>query len=112
MGYDLGKRETRAAFLPDAGVLVTRVEHDSPADQAGIGRGDIIIALNGVYVADVVALRNELMSYRPGDDVLVTYRHDLGEHATNVRLARFPGRGNDPYLGIYFTARAEEPADM
>lgn len=111
MGYDLGKREAKAALLPATGVLVTRVEHDGPADQAGIRRGDMIIGMNGIPVDDVVALQNVLMDYEPGDSVLVTYHHDLGKHATYVELARSPD-SDKPYLGIYYTARAEAPADM
>ena len=112
MGYDLGRREARASFLPENGVLVTRVEQGSPAEQAGIVRGDMIVGINGVSVDDVVSLRDELMAYRPGEKVLITYRHDFGEQVTYVSLGRFPGSVNLPYLGIYFTARAEKPADM
>jgi membrane-associated protease RseP (regulator of RpoE activity) len=112
MGYDLGRREARASFLPEKGVLVTRVEQGSPAEQAGIVRGDMITGINGVSVDDVVSLRDELMGFQPGERVLITYRHDLGEQITYVSLGQFPGSVNIPYLGIYFTARAEKPADM
>lgn len=111
MGYDLGRRETRAELLPDTGVLVVRVERGGPADLAGIGRNDTIIAVNGSTVEDIPALRATLARYRPGDEVTVAYRHDTGEQVTRVRLGRFPG-SDQPYLGIYYTARAEEPADL
>jgi S1-C subfamily serine protease len=112
MGYDLGKRESRAALLPETGILITRIERDSPVDQTGISRGDTIIAINGRPVDGVVALRDELHGYAPGDSVMITYRHDLVEQATYVTLGHFPGSVNTPYLGIYYTARAESPADM
>lgn len=111
VGYDRGKREASTAYLPESGVLVTRVERGSPAEQAGIARGDMIVAINGIVINDIVALRDELLRYGPGDNVLVTYRHNLGEQVTYVSLGRFPG-GKNPYLGIYFTARAEAPADI
>ncbi len=111
MGYDLGKREMQAALLPESGVLITRVERDSPAARAGLSRGDMITALNGVAIQDVVDLRDELLNYQPGERVLISYRHDLGDHGTYVTLDSYPGR-TIPYLGIYFTARAESPADL
>ncbi len=111
LGYDLGQRETRAGLLPEVGVLIVRVERDSPADQGGLARGDTITAINGVVVADVPALRDELLGYAPGDVVKVTYRDDLGERAASVTLGRFPEE-NRPYLGIYYTARAESPSDL
>ncbi len=111
LGYDQGRRETAETFLPETGVLVTRVERGSPAEEAGLARGHVIVAVNGVSIHDVVSLRDELLRYRPGDQVLLTYRHELGEHVTHVLLGNFPGR-KTPYLGIYFTARAEQPADI
>ncbi len=111
MGYDLGKREMQAALLPDRGVLVTRVERGSPAARAGLSRGDMITAINGVAIHDVMSLRDELLTYQPGEQVLITYRHDPGDHVTYVTLDSYPG-STIPYLGIYFTARAESPADL
>lgn len=98
-------------LLPETGVLVTRVERGSPAEQSGIRRGDTIIAINGVRVDDVSALQHLLGTYRPGEHILLTYRHTTGEWVTPVVLAHFPGSGS-PYLGIYYTARAEAPADI
>ncbi len=111
MGHDLGQREMRAQLLPETGVMITRVERGGPAARAGIQRGDTIIAVNGVAVEDVPALRDELWRYKPGDTVALTYRHDLGEGVTQVQLESHPGTQR-PYLGIYYTARADEPADL
>jgi S1-C subfamily serine protease len=111
MGYDVGKREIKGLYLPEQGILVTRVERGSPADEAGISRGDMIVAINGVQVDDVTALQDELSSYRPGEHVMLTYRHDNGESIASVKLERYPDK-NIPYLGIYYTARAEAPADI
>lgn len=112
MGYDLGQREARMSLLPDTGVLVTRVERGGPADLAGIERGNIIIAINGVMIADVPMLQAELMRYEPGQQVQITFRDHTTERITTVVLGYFPGSNTSlPYLGIYYTARAENPAD-
>jgi PDZ domain-containing secreted protein len=113
MGYDLGQREARAALLPDTGVLVTRVERGGPAASAGIGRGDTIIAINGVRITDVPMLRNEILRYEPEQEINITYRTNLNELTAVVELGVFPGANSPlPYLGIYYTARAEPPADV
>lgn len=111
MGYDLGKHQTEAALLPETGVLVTRVERGSPAAQSGIERGDTIIALNGAPIEDVTMLHDELKSYTPGEQVTITYLNNTSEHETSVVLSQSPG-GSLPYMGIYYTARAESPADI
>lgn len=113
MGYDLGQRETRTELLPETGVVVTRVERGSPADQAGITRSDTIIALNGVPIQDAQMLRREVLGYEPGDEVQITFRQNFTEQTTEVQLGTLPGSNNElPYLGIYYTARAESPADV
>jgi PDZ domain-containing secreted protein len=113
MGYDLGQREARVALLPDTGVLVTRVEQGGPADLAGIGRSDTLIAINGVTIPDVTVLHAELLRYQPGEEVQVTYRENLVEQVTTLVLAQRPGSATGlPYMGIYYTARAELPADI
>ncbi|NKD77840.1 Do family serine endopeptidase [Haematospirillum sp. H1815] len=48
------------------GVLVARVDPDSPADRAGLKRGDVIIAVNGHDVMDWQALRYQIASLELG----------------------------------------------
>lgn len=121
MGQDLARRETRAEFatadvtrhnLPPLGVLVTRLERAGPADRAGIKRGDTITAINGTTVQDPRDLHDQLLGYRVGDTVRLTLVREDGQENVSVRLGPFPGDNGRPYLGIYFTARGEEPADL
>ncbi len=120
-GRDIGRREARLELsataavqpvLPELGVLVTRVDRSGPAARAGVARGDVIVAIEGVYVQDARDLRNELLRYRAGDTIRLTILRDRGEQALNVTLGAFPGNPRLPYLGIYYTARGEEPADL
>ena len=75
-------------------------------------RGDVIVAIEGVYVQDARDLRDQLLRYRAGDTVRLTLRRDQGEQVVNVALGAFPGNPRLPYLGVYYTARGEEPADL
>ncbi|MBO9341826.1 MAG: PDZ domain-containing protein [Roseiflexus sp.] len=120
-GRDIGRREARLELsataavqpaLPDLGVLVTRLDRSGPAARAGVARGDVIVAIEGVYVQDARDLREQLLRYRAGDTVRLTLLRDRGEQTVNVALDAFPGNPRMPYLGVYYTARGEEPADL
>jgi DNA-binding MarR family transcriptional regulator len=50
----VAKRMRRAVGLPDEpGVLIVRVKHDSPADAAGLSRGDLVTIAAGAPVRSV-----------------------------------------------------------
>lgn len=120
-GRDIGRREARLELsataalqpvLPELGVLVTRLDRSGPAARAGVARGDVIVAIEGVYVQDARDLRDQLLRYRVGDTVRLTILRDRGEQTISVALGAFPGNPRLPYLGVYYTARGEEPADL
>ncbi len=56
----------------DEGVFVARVDPGSPADQAGLSRGDIIVAMDDRGVASREELNALLAKKRPGDQVTIT----------------------------------------
>lgn len=121
LGSDIAARDTRnrlgatataGADLPPLGVLVTRLERDGPAARGGLVRGDIIIALDSLPVNDARDLRDLLARNKPGDVVQVSVDRPTGVIILAVTLASFPDAPDQAYLGIYYTARAEEPADL
>ena len=121
MGRDLAGREEQAKFateiaarsdLPPLGVLVIRLDRTGPAASAGIQRNDTIVALDGIRLESARDLRDQLRSYQVGDTVRLTVLRDQGEEHVSVRLAAFPDDSRRPYVGIYYTARGDEPADL
>jgi S1-C subfamily serine protease len=72
----------------------------------------MITALNGAHLEDARDLRTQLNDFHPGDSVRLTVLRDRGEEDISVRLGDFPGDTGRPYLGIYYTARGDEPADL
>jgi serine protease Do len=44
----------------------------SPADESGIQEGDVILAVNGAYLTQDLALAESLSLYHPGDEVTLT----------------------------------------
>ncbi len=55
-----------------AGVVVSGVMSGSPAEQAGLQRGDIITQFNDVAVTGYTQFNSEKAKYKPGDTVTVT----------------------------------------
>jgi serine protease Do len=58
------------------GALVAQVGKDSPADQAGIKAGDVILRYNGREVANTQSLRNEVAATMPGTKVNIELVRD------------------------------------
>ena len=73
------------------GALVSAIEAGSPAQRAGIERGDVILAFNGEPVSDSNALRNRVASSQPGSTATVTIVRNGREEARQVVLAELPG---------------------
>ena len=86
--------------LKDArGALVSSVSEGSPAAAAGIERGDVIVAVDGVAVADGNALRNRVASTKPGSTVSLSVVREGTAKEVRVKLRELaaasdaPGRG-------------------
>ena len=73
------------------GALVSAVESDSPAQKAGIERGDVILKFNGEPVSDSNSLRNRVASSQPGSKATVTIMRNGREETRQVVLAELPG---------------------
>lgn len=56
-------------FGTEEGVLVVRVPDDTPAAEAGLLAGDVIVAVNGAAVDDVSSLRRRISRVQPGDPI-------------------------------------------
>ncbi len=70
-GAYLGVRMTEETEHPDGGARVTRVVDDSPADEAGIRKDDIIVEFDGASVHGPAALSKRIRAHRAGDEVRI-----------------------------------------
>jgi membrane-associated protease RseP (regulator of RpoE activity) len=87
----------------DEGVLVTRVEEDSPADRAGFRAGDVILSVEGESISSPSELRRAIRDHHPEDTVAIevvrrgdrrTLRATLGDASDYGALdleGAFPG---------------------
>ena len=91
------------------GALVGSVTPDSPAAQAGISRGDIIVEINDEPVGDSRSLRLKIADMAPGTTLRLKLVHDGGEREAAVTLGEFPSEAqrapardssNGPPIGI------------
>jgi serine protease Do len=74
----------------NAGALVAYVAPRSPAEQAGVREGDIVIEFNGSKVADHRQLRLLGSETAPGVEVSLKVMRYGGEHQLHLTLGRSP----------------------
>ncbi|MBC7223091.1 MAG: PDZ domain-containing protein [Anaerolineae bacterium] len=85
------------------GALVRYVEPGSPADEAGLQVGDIILALEDQTVDAENPLDEVLHRFRPGDRVEMTIFREGQRQTIRVKLGSRPDAPSKPYLGIRFS---------
>ena len=69
------------------GAVITRVEPGSPAEDAGIAPGDVVVAVDDVEVASAADLRNRVGLVRVGGEVAMTLVRDGTRRKIRVRVA-------------------------
>jgi len=72
------------------GVLINEVIANSPAQKAGLERGDVIVVLNNQIVKDMDSFREIMADLEPKDRVKVVYIRDGRKTTTYVRLVELP----------------------
>jgi serine protease Do len=72
------------------GALVSQVNEGSPAAEAGMKTGDIIVAFNGKPIADSGDLPPLVGTTKPGQTVPVTVVREGKERTINVKVGSFP----------------------
>jgi len=75
------------------GALISQVEKDTPASEAGLKRGDVITAVDGQDVRNNADLRNRIASTAPGTKVALSVIRDGDGKKINVTLGELPSQG-------------------
>ncbi len=70
-----------------AGAVISSVVDDSPADKAGIKRGDIITEFNGTKISEYTVINDVLYDCEPGQMVDATIYRDGKYHDIKITLA-------------------------
>ena len=80
------------------GAKISQVMHDSPAEKAGLEKGDIVTKAGDKDIADPSSLADAIGGLKPGDEVQIQYLRDnkqkqvkvkLGEHTSAARTFHY-----------------------
>jgi len=89
LGVELGDGSSGTAPKDSTqkGALVTRVMPGSPAETAGLKANDVIVAVDGKFVASSESLREDLNARKPGDTVSIELVRDGKRQTIEATLA-------------------------
>ena len=88
---DLDQRLADYFGLPDTGgVLVRKVLEDTPAAEAGLREGDVILAVKGEKTRDVTDLLRQIGQSPIGETVPLKVLRDKRKRTISVRIAKRP----------------------
>jgi serine protease Do len=73
-----------------SGALITEVSKDSPAERAGLKKGDVIIRFDGKPVNDVADLRNRVALLSPGTAIECVIFRKEKEQTISVKVEEQP----------------------
>lgn len=71
-----------------SGVAIVEVQDSSPASDAGLQKGDIIIAIEDSKVEDSATLKSHLYKYQVGDTIHLTINRDGKDREVQVKLSK------------------------
>lgn len=80
---------SKLGVVQGPGVVVYDVQAGSAADRAGLRKGDIITALNGVAITDPNTFRNMIAASAPGTEVTLTVKRGGSEQQLRATLGEF-----------------------
>jgi S1-C subfamily serine protease len=84
------------------GALIVDVVSGTPAEQAGLKEGDVIVAIDRTALGPSQSLPATIAQYQPGDRITVHFWRGNQERAVQVTLAENPDNPGQAYLGVYF----------
>ena len=75
----------------DSGVVIIEIADDSPAKEAKLKKGDVIISLGGEDVESIAEFRYELYTHKVGEEVEIVYVRDEKVKKTKIKLVENKG---------------------
>ena len=87
--------------------VIVSVEPDSPAEEAGLQEGAVIVAVDGEELSPEHSLAEVVASHKPGDKVTLEVQPSEGEQESRevtVTLGEHPDEKGVAYLGVRYRA--------
>ncbi|MGD2178002.1 MAG: PDZ domain-containing protein [Anaerolineae bacterium] len=90
--------------IPAGGAMITDVLDDSPAADASLEEGDLVLAVDGEALGDKLILADAIRAHQPGDRVTLTVRSSAKdqEREVTVELGENPDNPGVAYLGVTY----------
>jgi len=82
--------QLQKVYRSGEGAVILNVDKDTPAQKAGLKRGDLIIRVDDQEIKDASDLKNAIGSIPPGRVVELTFERNKEIKRVKVKLARFP----------------------
>ncbi|MFQ5499782.1 MAG: PDZ domain-containing protein, partial [Candidatus Zixiibacteriota bacterium] len=115
------------------GAVVNEVVSDSPADEAGLEEGDVIVSVDGAEITEMDDLLDMMEKFDPGDEVKLTIIRDSDKKTLTVELGDQPdhrldrrfyssprtrsfgyyfGNQSHAYLGVHLNSLSDQLGDF
>jgi len=78
-------------YKHEYGALVLDVANDTPAENAGLKRGDLIYAINNIQIKDRKSLQNVIASFKPNEEIVVRLERDKKDMVLKITLGNRAG---------------------
>ncbi len=87
----------KLGYPAEGGAVIADVVSGSPADEAGLREGDVIVKVDDADISSPADLRKVIRMYRPGDVVKIRYWREGRFYTANVKLgSEFGDEDNTP----------------
>jgi S1-C subfamily serine protease len=93
VGVESASQAAGNGISAGSGAVVEQALSGTPAANAGIAAGDVIVAAGGHRVTSPSGLQSALEPYHPGDHVSITWTDQVGQtHSATLTLANGPAQ--------------------
>lgn len=89
-------KELRKLYDSDKGALLIDILPDSPAQKAGLQRGDLILDVDGKPIGDASDLKNAIGMCQPGKEVAITFERDRKRETVKAKLDNLESASGEP----------------
>jgi len=80
------------------GILITEVIEDSPAKEAGLKAGDVIIKVDGEDIVDISDIQKAVRQKEKGEEVEITLLRNKKKKELTVEVTEAPESLNQPFM--------------
>lgn len=114
---DMGQFQPNFENLPLAdivGAQITEVIPDTPADEANLEAGDVILAVEGQEVNAENSLADLIQSYQPDETIELNIQKAGASEPVDIQvtLGENPDAPGQAYLGIYYAFRMRQNQEV